>query len=56
MLLKKLHVDRKKQRIPGSFFFFQCPSGKEKKKEIKEKNEMDHKMFKGNQIQDDQNN
>lgn len=58
MLLKKLHVDRKKQRIPGSFFFFFSVSFRKgkKKKETKEKSEMDHKMFKGNQIQDDQNN
>ena len=56
-LLKKLHVDRKKTGIPSSFFFFFPVScRKEKKKGNKEENEMDHSIFKGNQIQDDQKN
>lgn len=37
-------------------FFFSVSFRKEKKGNKKEKNETDHEMFKGNQIQDDRNN
>ena len=46
-------MDRKTPGIASSFLPI---SSRKEKKEIKEENEIDHKMFSGNQIQDDQNN
>ena len=46
-LLKKLRVDRLQE---SSVPFLPHPPGKEKKKEIKEENEIDQKMFRRNYI------